>query len=138
MASKLRKQTIQDRAKLEFAELLGDALKNGQRPEGAQPEKPWTDVAFSAALKGPSYGLGPGAVGTWRRSENSVTPTHVEPILDVLYGDKLPRPRAKLLAVWQRAKGIVHFDDRPEEQPLDVLLDWDDRTAESHVRGIHL
>lgn len=141
MPTNLRQDAPLNRAKRDFAEFLHEALISGQRPDGRHLEKPWTDSQFAAALAGePQGSVGQGAVGTWHRKEPlPVTPNSIEPILKILYGDKLPGPRGKMLALWQRAKGIVKIENNDSnDTSFNILLEWDNRRWECHLRGIEL
>jgi hypothetical protein len=139
MARKAQRLAPLLRARKEFAEDFDAACRNGHRPEGGNPAKPWTNKAFSDSLASLGDGSGPTTVGTWRNVDKPSVPGPIGEILDVLYGDKFPASRQKLLDKWRAASNLVPLDDPPDQEAPDISYDWDDRqTLEPCLRGVQL
>jgi hypothetical protein len=87
--------------RLEFARMLDQHLRNGQRPDGsALSKKPWTNQEFAGVV-----GVSASAVYHWRATSNPSTPQDIEPILRALFSDG--SERLSLLRAWQSAQGLI-------------------------------
>jgi len=136
MTRKPRGPTPTDKAKREFAAFLSDLLKDGQRPDGRHPQKPWTNVAFAKAVSDHGPACADNKVSTWIHAVRPSLPTDIEPLLTVLCGGNQPHLRNNILTLWQKANRTFPLDDTDAETAPST--EWDDRTEDTQLRGLEL
>ena len=136
-------------ARVEFARMLNNALVEGQIPRGVGVK--WTNQGFADRLgeiapKDPSYSEA--NVRGWHKVNDPGNPDKevIHTILDALYGDspELRQRRDRMLALWQRANGLVSptqiIDDPRGSNTgsfIDDLLDFTVR-AEQDASGAEI
>jgi hypothetical protein len=101
----MARKPINKTARLEFARLLDNHLKEGQncdRPENKW--KPWMNEDFAGVT-----GASPNSVANWRNQVAPIPPRDVHPLLDALFGEKpeYRKARLDLHGAWEHAQGLM-------------------------------